>query len=128
MGRRYWRESIRNKMNSRHILLDKFRDNTGGQINASDLRIFVNAVYDEMLLLEKLLDRDDVFEIDKAATINQVSLLRDTINQMYGSLDNIYTKDTTYSIQECNENFYTQDQIRGNFYTKDQIDKMLSGL
>ena len=43
-------------MNSRLILLNKFRDNQSGNISASDIRIFVNAVYDEMLLLENLLD------------------------------------------------------------------------
>jgi hypothetical protein len=69
-------------MNSRNILLNKFRDNQSGNIDAADLRIFVNAVYDEMLLLEKLLDRADIFDDDKAATINQVSIIKDELSQL----------------------------------------------
>ncbi len=99
-------------MNSRQILLNKFRDNSSQMIDAADLRIFVNAVYDEMLLLEKVLDRADIFETDKVATINQVSIIKDTLNQLIAE------------VNTANSKYYTKDHV----YTKTQIDIMFANL
>ncbi len=113
-------------MNSKQLLLAEFRDNQSQSISASSLRMFVNAMYSEMLLLEAVLDRADIFDTDKAATINQVSIIKDQIAQMQFAIDNYYQKDEVYTKSEVqailNADYYKKSEV----YSKAQIDALLA--
>ncbi len=115
--------------NSRQILLSKFRDNTSGNINASDLRIFVNAMYDEMLLLEAVLDRADLYDTNLVASINQVSLIKDTLDNIIANFnDNHYTKDEVYTKSEVQDVLDLDYYKKGEVYSRAQIDAMFAAL
>jgi len=114
-------------MSSRKILLNKFRDNNNGGIDAADLRILVNSLYDEMLLLENILDRADIYDTDKVATINQVSLIKDELTRFITSYTNdFYVKEDVYTKSEVqailNADYYKKSDV----YSKTEIDALIS--
>lgn len=115
--------------NSRQILLSKFRDNTSGNINASDLRIFVNAMYDEMLLLEAVLDRADIYDTDKVSTINQVSLIKTSLDNLTDFFNSdVYKKDETYTKSEVQQILDLDYYKKNETYSKAQIDALIAAL
>ena len=106
---------------SKDILLNKFRDNTSGGIDAADMRILINAIYSEMVLLEDVLDRADIYETDKLASINQVSIIKDDLSRFITDFNNdFYTKNEVYSKSE------TQSILNAEYYTKAQIDALIN--
>ncbi len=110
-------------MTSQNILLNKFRDNISGGIDAADMRIMINAIYSEMVLLEDVLDRADIYETDKIATINQVSIIKDELSRFITNFnDDFYTKDEVYSKSE------TQSILNADYYTKTQINALINNL
>jgi hypothetical protein len=115
-------------MNSKDLLLAEFRDNQNGSISAASLRMFVDAVYREMLLVENILDRADIYDTDKVATINQVSKIKDILNQTDSVIEDYYKKSEVYTKSEVqailNRDYYQKSET----YNKAQIDAMFASM
>jgi hypothetical protein len=109
--------------NSKEILLQLFRDNNSQFITASSMRKFVEAVYNEMLLLENVIDSSDVFETNKVATINQTSQIKSLLDDALQRLQTLEDKASkeTYTKQEVDAYFYKKDYIDDEIYTKAQV-------
>ena len=67
-------------MNSRDILLETFQDNNANMITASDLREFVNATYDEMVLVENVIDNLQSSSSTSVLSANQGQIIDQRLN------------------------------------------------
>ena len=137
-------------MNSKKILLDKFRENQSKSIDASDLRIFVEAMYDEFLLMSDVLDRDDVIGDKQVSSISQVTGIRDDLSTLEQNVTDmavtfapkaeVYSKDEAdlefVSAQEINgpmgcyskQESYSKQFIAANYFLKTEVFAMFQAL
>lgn len=67
-------------MNSKDILLETFRDNNANLITANDLREFVNAVYNEMVLVENIVDNFNSSSSTSVLSANRGQILDQRLN------------------------------------------------
>ena len=113
-------------MNSKKILLDKFRENQSKSIDASDLRIFVEAIYDEFLLMSDVIDRDDVIGDKQVSSISQVTGIRDDLSTLEQNVTDMAVtfpaKADVYSKTEADVEFVSAQEITGpsGCYTKQE--------
>jgi hypothetical protein len=110
--------------NSKDILLQLFRDNNTKFITASSMRKLVEAVYNEMLLLENVIDQADIFETDKVATINQTSEIKKTLETLQQQIKDFESNKAIskeiYSKDEIDTWFYSKSDIDNSFYNKNE--------
>ncbi len=112
-----------NSQNSQSILLNKFRDNISGGIDAADMRTLINTLYSEMVLLENILDRADIYDTDKIASINQVSIIKEELDNFITSYsEDFYTKSDTYSKSEV------QAILNAEYYKKSEVDALINSV
>ena len=69
-------------MNSKDILLETFRDNNANLITANDLREFVNAVYNEMVLVENIVDNFNSSSSTSVLSANRGQILDQRLNSI----------------------------------------------
>jgi len=135
-------------MNSKNILLDKFRENQTNRIDASDLRIFVEAVYNELLLVEDVIDRSDILDERKVASLKQVTEIRMAVDALtskvelmipgFAKASDVYTKpesdfkflDKTEADQKytTKQDTYSKSETVAAFYKKEDVDAKIAAL
>ena len=82
-------------MDSRNILLDTFRDNNAQLITAADMRELINAIYDEKVSIEDVIDNLLSIEADLPLSANQGRILKVLIDSLQISLDANIAKTNT---------------------------------
>ncbi len=114
---------------SKNALLNRFRDNNTGGIDAADMRILINTLYEEMVLLEDILDRADIYDSEKAASINQVSIIKDELTRFIIShKSDYYEKEDTYSKSEVHALLDADYYKKSEVYSKIEIDRLFNNL
>lgn len=74
-------------MDSRDILLDTFRDNNAQLITAADMRELINALYDEKVSIEDVIDNLLSIETGMPLSANQGRVLKVLIDALQIALD-----------------------------------------
>ena len=120
---------------SRDYLLNIFRDNATQAITAESMRIYVNCVYDNFVLIEKIVDDLNIYDPLSPLSANQGALLNDRVEVLEDTVidlnDDKADVTSVYTKTESDSRYYERTIIDNNFYnktesySKDEIDAAL---